>query len=434
MFAIDKLDAFKEAMSTAYMPVSIPQPNSDPAGKTDFLKTLENKSAKEDPVEINGTKRPNKREDSYGNKHVEKNDDDSVNGRSKDLKEQNKKPTGQNEPEKYEKTIDKNDHKGQKQENATKQTTGETTRDDGKKVPKKTGKNDGSASVKKLLQKHQIKIEEIGDMKEDASNKFTESKTRTTGSASEKIVLNNLSPQKKEATPQVKTEGDEESSKEVSIEKKLMKELEKLEIKDEPVPLKTEPKTQKTQAHDNNTFTVLDQNGKQIDQIKEIQVKKVLNQQNMFEQYQGLRDKVTEGVENSIKFLMTNGESRVTMQLQPPELGKVEVELLIKDNQVTAKINTENIAVKEVILNNLDQLKSNLENAGTGVDKFEVEVGGFKNHFDQHFSGDGSGSNGKKENGNEGGGVEDPNEPMPGKIKNHQALSFFLGRSINVVI
>jgi flagellar hook-length control protein FliK len=62
------------------------------------------------------------------------------------------------------------------------------------------------------------------------------------------------------------------------------------------------------------------------------------------------------------------------------------VELVVQDNQVTAKINTENAAVKEVILANLDQLKSNLINAGTQINKFDVEVGGFKNYFEQHFS------------------------------------------------
>ena len=425
MFAIEKLDSFNEAMNSAYVPVSVSQPNSDLSGKSDFMKTLETKSKNEDSVEISSARKPKVDTD----KKIDKNDEE-VNRNTKGLKDQNKKRPDQNEPEKQEKTIDKNAEKesGKKTETAAKQTDGE----EGKKVPKKTGEK-ASDSVKELLQKHQIKIEEIGEMKEGAAEKFTEGKTRTAGTATEKIVLNNLSGDKNETKAKTETETETVDTDEPVMEKKILKEL---EIKEENIPLKNEPKVSKTQTHENNnnnTFNLLDQNNKQMDQVKEIQVKKVLNHQNMFEQYQGLKDKVTESVENSIKFLMTNGESRVTMQLQPPELGKVEVELLIKDNQVTAKINTESIAVKEVILSNLDQLKSNLASAGTGVDKFDVEVGGFKNQLDQHFSDGGSGGSGNREKGNEG-GTQDPNEPMPGKIKNHQALTHFLGRSINVVI
>ena len=84
--------------------------------------------------------------------------------------------------------------------------------------------------------------------------------------------------------------------------------------------------------------------------------------------------------------MVSEGENRVSINLHPPELGKIQVELVVKDNHVHARINTENAAVKEVIMTNLDQLKSNIENAGISVTKFDVEVGGFRNQFDQQFS------------------------------------------------
>jgi flagellar hook-length control protein FliK len=111
----------------------------------------------------------------------------------------------------------------------------------------------------------------------------------------------------------------------------------------------------------------------------------------------------------------------------------VQVELVVQDNQVTAKINTENAAVKEVILTNLDQLKSNLTNAGTQINKFDVEVGGFKNHFERQFSKEGS-TNGRHQGGTGHGPPQDSNELMPDQVKNQQALTFYLGRSINCLI
>jgi len=82
---------------------------------------------------------------------------------------------------------------------------------------------------------------------------------------------------------------------------------------------------------------------------------------------------------------------------------------------------------------NLDQLKSNLANAGTQISKFDIEVGGFKNYYEQHFSRKGSG----KAGGPASAAYEpilDSSELMPDQVINQQALTFYLGRRINCLI
>ncbi|HLP46257.1 MAG TPA: hypothetical protein VK469_09935, partial [Candidatus Kapabacteria bacterium] len=94
----------------------------------------------------------------------------------------------------------------------------------------------------------------------------------------------------------------------------------------------------------------------------------------------------------------------------------------------------ENIAVKEAILTNLDQLKSNIESAGIIVHRFDVEVGGFRNPFDRQFS-NGKPGNRRIDN-NEIAGVADipEDEWLSDKIIKHKAYSYFLGRSINYLV
>jgi flagellar hook-length control protein FliK len=161
-------------------------------------------------------------------------------------------------------------------------------------------------------------------------------------------------------------------------------------------------------------------------------MKEVFTRNNTAEQYEVLKDNIVNSVQDGIKMMVSEGDSRAVIQLHPPELGKIQVELIVKDNQVSAKINTDNVAVKEVILTNLNQLKSNIENAGIQVEKFDVEVGGFKNQFDGELSGGSSNSGERREN--SGHQELQDNDWLPDKVIKQQALNYFLGRSINFLV
>lgn len=286
---------------------------------------------------------------------------------------------------------------------------------------------------KEIIQKNQLQRTAIIKIKEDIKENFTESKKfnstdHVTGSGSEeKGIKNKLVDQinsRFDKTGDVKPD-DEQTDKGHNVEKRQVQESD----------TNKELKLQENDSHREKqpNLHLLNDLSRNIQQLNGIKVKQVFGQQNVFNQYQIFQEKIAHSVENSIKFLISSGESRAVIQLHPPELGRVQMELVVHDNQVTAKINTENAAVKEVILANLEQLKSNLANAGTQINKFDVEVGGFKNYYEQHFSQRGTGNAGQQGSAH----IElslDGNELMLDQVINQQALTFYLGRRINCLI
>ena len=431
---IGNVDAFKEAMNASYMPVPMSNPGTADAGM-DFMKTMEDTTSR-DSVDISTREQDiNKKDINERDREINQqseNKEEKVNRDQNDRSERNGDQVNDKESEtKPDEQLNKDGQGVKTEANGEKDKPAKTKKG---KNSNNNGKAKNFEAVKEALKQKQVQQGELGEAAEEVKEKVNEAKTTTTTNTAEKLALKNLGG---ENAADGKS-GDPGSGKgdELAREMKFLEEFDV--VKKEDTGQKSDTKVQTgPKSQDNTFFNLLNENSKNLQQVNEIKVKKVLSYQSMLDQYQGMKDKINENVENSIKFLMTNGENRVTMKLMPPELGKVEIELIMKDNQVNAKINTENIAVKEVILNNLEQLRSNLEQAGTGIDKFDVEVGGFKSHLDQHFA-NGKSDGDKKGGAGRGNGNDDetgdPNEPIPGKIKNHRALTLHLGRSINVVI
>lgn len=73
-----------------------------------------------------------------------------------------------------------------------------------------------------------------------------------------------------------------------------------------------------------------------------------------------------------------NGQKKVTIQLQPPELGKLNIELSLSDKQIEARIYTEHQTVREVILSQIEQLRSQLSQDGLNLGRIDVSVGTFR--------------------------------------------------------
>ena len=63
------------------------------------------------------------------------------------------------------------------------------------------------------------------------------------------------------------------------------------------------------------------------------------------------------------------------ISISPPELGRLDLNLVIKHGHLQANLSAENLMVKELIEENLNQLKQQLSSQGFVVDKFEVTVG-----------------------------------------------------------
>lgn len=74
-------------------------------------------------------------------------------------------------------------------------------------------------------------------------------------------------------------------------------------------------------------------------------------------------------------WMIRAGEQRSRLQIHPPELGRVDLDVVIKQGHLQVNMGAETLNVKELIEANLNQLKQQLSDLGFNVDKFDVMVG-----------------------------------------------------------
>jgi flagellar hook-length control protein FliK len=84
--------------------------------------------------------------------------------------------------------------------------------------------------------------------------------------------------------------------------------------------------------------------------------------------------------------MIKNGEQTGRLIIQPPELGKIDIDLRIKSGHIQANLTTENLVVKEIIEANLNQLKQQLNDQGLIVEQFNVSVGSQNRQFGEDAS------------------------------------------------
>lgn len=446
------VDNFRDTMNAAYVPAAVS--NSGAADQQTFMKEFEKTTNSTDTVDFSretesaGRKDQevkNDRPDRVEPKTEQRPDRESETKETKETHNKNEdnrvedKPT-RDQVKENEKGGEEKNHPDDKSQNI------KTGRDESKNAGETQKEGTGNFkfnNIKEVIQNQQVKTtEHLKQSKEEVKENFTEAQKIKSNDNAEKVMLKNLESVQEAAA--AKDNGGNEKvnpddikhGEEPHAEKRHPNPSEMAEKKDPTASVKNElnpvkDKTQTDNVFNIGNFTVKDNQPVQT----EIKVQKLLQQQGIREQYEVVKDSVVGTLENSIKMMVSEGENRVSINLHPPELGKIQVELVVKDNQVHARINTENAAVKEVIMTNLDQLKSNIENAGISVTKFDVEVGGFRNQFDHQFSegnSNGKDGGGKKENGE----YTLPSDPdwLPDKIIKQSAYSFFVGRSINYLV
>jgi len=453
---------FKEAMTSSYIPTFLPQAektNSENFAK-EFKRVSEDDRSSKNRNNNDSNLLENKKESlditSYSKNEknaTDRTDRESSHRLEAKIEKKTLTENGEN------KNIRNNDDT-RNSDNATKKENVENTQkyQDSKngenQAKESNGNSRDSGSIKAVIEKAQIKRIEMQNVKEDMTENFKEGKKINSSTFAEKILLEESDVK----TVEVKTKGEdnsvknklannisnrteqsdeikvtEDKSHESSKGEKKESQAQNQEKKDNTTIISNEVKVQQNDTKkESHNLNFLNEFSKNLNQTKNVQINKTNSSSNLLEQYQMFRDKITDNIENSIKLLISSGESKATIQLHPPELGRLQVELIAHENQVTAKINTENIAVKEVIMSNLNQLKSNLENNGTQINKFDVEVGGFKNQMEQDFS---NGETGGKRRGRGGYLPSQENDELnPHEVKNYSALTVYLGRSINCLI
>ena len=71
---------------------------------------------------------------------------------------------------------------------------------------------------------------------------------------------------------------------------------------------------------------------------------------------------------------LSGGQHEARVDLKPEFLGHVRMQVVAENHQVTLKILTEHGFVKDMIENNIHQLKADLQQQGMTIDKLEVSV------------------------------------------------------------
>lgn len=87
-----------------------------------------------------------------------------------------------------------------------------------------------------------------------------------------------------------------------------------------------------------------------------------------------LRTQTMDQIVRRALFQVKNGQQEARIDLKPDFLGHVRMQVITENHQVTVKILTEFGFVKDMIENNMHQLKADLQQQGLEVDKLDVSV------------------------------------------------------------
>ncbi len=94
-----------------------------------------------------------------------------------------------------------------------------------------------------------------------------------------------------------------------------------------------------------------------------------------------------EKIEQAVRQSVRNNLSEMSIQLSPPELGKISIHLEMQSGSLSATIKTETNDAQQYLSQNIEQLRHNLEVQGIDLDKFDVNVDvGDSGHNDQQDS------------------------------------------------
>lgn len=80
-------------------------------------------------------------------------------------------------------------------------------------------------------------------------------------------------------------------------------------------------------------------------------------------------------------WMIQGGEQKGRIHISPPELGRLDIDLVIKQGHLQAQLRAENPHVKELLDANLGQLKQQLADSGLVIDRFDVMIGLEQNPF-----------------------------------------------------
>ena len=79
-------------------------------------------------------------------------------------------------------------------------------------------------------------------------------------------------------------------------------------------------------------------------------------------------------IASNVRLMVGRKQSSIRMDLDPPELGKMQVRLTVKGTGLTGYLRVESVEARDAITQNLDTLKNALEKEGIAISEFTVDV------------------------------------------------------------
>ena len=64
----------------------------------------------------------------------------------------------------------------------------------------------------------------------------------------------------------------------------------------------------------------------------------------------------------------------LTLRLQPPELGSLKIEMLVRDGVVNARFTAQADSVRNLLMDQMGHLRHALDKQGLVIDKLEVQL------------------------------------------------------------
>jgi len=111
---------------------------------------------------------------------------------------------------------------------------------------------------------------------------------------------------------------------------------------------------------------------------------------NPFLQLRGTDEKQTDNMNRILQVIRSNigrRQSQMTVRLDPPELGKLRLDVKLVNNDLQLSVVTETPEAKDILLNRMDTLRASLEQNGITMSKCDVVAKSSEFQSNQNWSG-----------------------------------------------
>ena len=101
-------------------------------------------------------------------------------------------------------------------------------------------------------------------------------------------------------------------------------------------------------------------------------------------------DSIIRQINDFMKLNISNVETSLEMQLNPASLGKIALNVSVRDGMVTAQLAVENEAVKQALESQMVIVRENMNNQGLKVEAVEVTIASheFEQNLENGFTGE----------------------------------------------